>query len=401
MGGQLSRERMLLALACQKPEYIPCCCMIYQALRQECHDDFDFFDRQLELGLDVRVELPDLPIRFDPEVSVRAWKEHPREERTPLLYKEYRTPSGTIRTVVRQTADWLYGDQIPLFDDYVAPRAKEFLIGAPEDLANLRHLLLPPTDEDIREYRRQAQRYKQYAADNELLFSGGWRDYHDYDAAMFGAQAGGVVGIDALMWLCGATAPLEWAYDRPEFLAELIDVLANWVRRRLEITLDTGVDLVIKRAWYEGTELWSPRLYREFIAPVLREDIALVHQAGAEFGYINTSGTWPIFDQLLELGVDVLIGVDPVQGQGTDLDAFACRAARRMCLWGGVSAPMTVENAETPDVIWRAVEEAISICGPCGGFILSPVDNLMDTSPAARQNVMEFIKAWKHYRDIS
>ena len=400
MGAQSSRERMLSALACRKPEYVPCCCMIYQALQQECRDDFDFFDRQQELGLDVRIELPDLPIRFDPEVSLHAWREHPQGEHTPLLHKEYRTPSGTISTVVRQTVDWPYGDQVPLFDDYVAPRANEFLIGAPEDLASLQHLLLPPTDEDIRAYRKQVEPYKRYASDNGLLFCGGWRDYHDYDVAVFGAQAGGMVGVDALMWLCGATAPLEWAYDRPEFLEELIDVLARWVRRRLEITLDTGVDLVVKRAWYEGTELWSPRLYREFIAPVLREDIALVHQSGAKFGYLNTSGTWPIFDQLLELGVDALVGVDPVQGQGTDLDAFSRRAARRMCLWGGVSAPMTVENAEVPDVIWRAVEEAMSTCGPHGGFILSPVDNLMDTSQAARQNIMEFIRAWKHFRDI-
>jgi hypothetical protein len=374
--------------------------MIFQALRQECNDDFDFFDRQLELGLDVRVELPDLPIRFDPAVSVRTWREQPEGATVPQLHKVYQTPSGTIRTVVYQTEDWPFDDQIPLFDDYVAPRAKEFLISEPEDLAGLRHLLMPPADDDIKTFRESAMRYREYAAQKGLLFSGGWRDYPDNDISTFGNQSGGTVGVDALMWLCGAIAPLEWAYEEPDFLAELIDIVARWVRRRMEIILDTGVELLIKRAWYEGTELWSPKLYRQFIAPILREDISMAHEAGARFGYINTSGTWPIFADLLDMNVDVLIGVDPVQGLGTALEAFSDQARGKMCLWGGVSAPMTIEEATTSEEIWQAVEEAITICGPDGGFILSPVDNLMNTSQAARQNMLAFIKAWRHLRRI-
>ena len=400
MGVQSSRERMLAALSRQRPDSIPCCFMIYQALRQACQDDFEFFDRQLELGVDTRVELPDLPFRFDPEVSIRTWKELPVEGGPPLLHREYETPSGSLRTVVRQTPDWPHGDAVPLFDDYVAPRAQEFLVSTPHDLPALRHLLVRPTADDIRDFHEQAQRYRTYAADKGLLLSGGWRDYHDNAVAIFGTQAGGLVGIDALMWLSGAVAPLEWAYDRPAFLEELVDIVAQWARARLEVILDVGVDLIIKRAWYEGTELWSPKLFQQHIAPVLRRDIAAVHAAGPKFGYVNTSGTRHIFGQLLDLGIDVLIGVDPVQGQGTDLALFAQQAAGRMCLWGGVSAPMTVEPAATPDAIWRAVEQAIAVCGPAGGFILSPVDNLMDVSPAAERNVVEFVRAWQHFRSL-
>jgi hypothetical protein len=313
---------------------------------------------------------------------------------------KYHTPSGTLSTAVYQTEDWPFGDQVPLFDDYLAPRARKFLISGPEDLAGLRHLLIPPTDDDIKAFCQSAARYREFAAQRGLLFSGGWRDYPDNDVTVFGNQSGGMVGIDALMWLCGALAPLEWAYEAPHFLAELIEIVAAWAHRRMEIVLDTGVELLIKRAWYEGVELWSPTLFRQFIAPVLREDIITAHKAGARFGYINTSGTWPIFVDLLDLDLDVLIGVDPVQGLGTDLAAFADQARGRMCLWGGVSAPMTIEEAKTPDGIWRAVEGAITICGPHGGFILSPVDNLMNTSPEARQNMLEFIKAWQHLRRI-
>ena len=385
---------MLASLSCQSPGYIPCCFMLFQVLQKQCADDFDFFDRQLELGLDVRVELPDLPIRFDPFVSVRTWKERPAGATAPLLHKQYDTPSGTITTVVRQTEDWPYGDQVPLFDDYLTPRTEKYLVSEPADLAGLRHLLVPPSDADIAAFRESAAKYKQYAENKGLLFSGGWRDWRADEPAIVGAN-GGTMGIDALIWLCGAVPPLLWAYDQPEFLAELIKVITVWNRRRMEIILDSGVDVIMKRAWYEGTELWSPRLYRQFIAPVLREDVTLAHQAGAKFGYFITSGTLPILDQLLDLEVDVIIGVDPVMGKGTELDVLARRASDQICLWGGVNAPLSVEGATSAE-IWRAVEHAVTACGPHGGFILSPVDNILDPSPQAWQNLLELISAWQH-----
>ncbi len=82
------------------------------------------------------------------------------------------------------------------------------------------------------------------------------------------------------------------------------------------------------------------------------------------------------------------------------ISRFLRSKRRGGCVSGGVSVPMTVEPAETPDAIWRTVEQAIAVCGPAGGFILSPVDNLMDMSPAAGRNVIEFVRAWQHCRSL-
>ncbi len=46
-----SRERMLEAISCHKPDYAPCCFMLFHALRVQCKDEFEFVDRELELGL--------------------------------------------------------------------------------------------------------------------------------------------------------------------------------------------------------------------------------------------------------------------------------------------------------------------------------------------------------------
>jgi len=394
MNALSSRERLLAALSCQKPDHVPCCFMIFQSLQKQCSDDFEFFDRQLALGIDVRVELPDVPMRFAPDVSVHTWKEQPRGEAVPLLHEEYRTPAGTLTTIVRQTGDWIHGDDVPLFDDYLAPRAVKFLVSERADIAALRHLLVPPSGEDIAAFRESAAEYKRYAESKGLLLCGGYRDWRSNPVSVVGNQGGAMLGIDALMWLCGATAPLYWAFDQPDLLEELVALVAAWDRRQMELMFDAGAELIIERAWYAGTEFWSPKLYRQFIAPTLREKIQIAHQAGAKFGYIITSGMMPLLDDLLDLQIDAIIGVDPIQGKGTQLDVLARRARERMCIWGGVNAPMSVEHATRAE-IWQAVENAISICGGNGGFILSPVDNILDSSQETWENVIEFVKAWQ------
>ncbi len=393
-----SRERMLAALnLSREPDYVPCSFMIFTALKKQCADEFEFVERQLQLGLDACVNLPNLPIRFGPEVSIREWKDHPPQEKRPLLHKEYHTPAGKLSAVVRQTEDWPYGDHIPLFDDYLAPRSLKFLITQAQDLPALRRLLAPPGDEDIKNFREAAKQAKKFAQDKGLLLAGGWSSgTRQEDTASIGSDPG-TMGIDALMWLSGPVNPLYWAYDQPDFLEELIQIIALWNRRRMEPILDMGVDLLIKRAWYEGCDFWSPALYRKFIAPVLKEDIKLTHQAGARFGYIITSGIMPLLDDFLKLGIDVIIGIDPVQGKGTDMHLLKETVGAKICLWGGVNGFITIERG-TPEEIRNAVQEATRVLAPGGGFILSPVDNVRDTSKETWQNVLAFLSAWKEFR---
>ena len=68
---QLSREHLLAALNCKLEEEIPCCFMIFTALKEQCRDEFEFVDRQLELGIDARIHLPELPVNFHSDVSIK------------------------------------------------------------------------------------------------------------------------------------------------------------------------------------------------------------------------------------------------------------------------------------------------------------------------------------------
>ena len=392
-----SRERMLAAIDGATGAPVPCSFMIFRALRAQCRDEFEFASRQTELGLDARVQLDDFPIRFSPEVNVREWVEPADGAGPPRLHRVYETPAGTLTAVARQTEDWPYGDRLPVFDDYFTPRAVALPVTGPEHLDALRHLFAPPTDEDIAAFRQQAAARRHFADENGLLFTGGWKSQRfipNEDKPLVGDNGGTGTVVDTLMWLCGGTAPLLWAYDEPDFLRALIGLVEEWNLRRLEIHLDAGVDLLVRRAWYEGTEFWSPKLYREFVLPGLKREVALAHQAGARYGYILTSGLLPLADLILESGVDVIIGIDPGEGKGTTLQEVADAFGGRAGLWGGVSGPLIVEDGSEQDVR-RALEEATSLLVPTGRFILCPVDNVRADTERAWQNVRVFIQTWK------
>ena len=205
------------------------------------------------------------------------------------------------------------------------------------------------------------------------------------------------MGADALMWLCGAVNAIFLAIDEPELIEELLEIISAWNIKRMDIYLEQGIDLLVRRAWYEGTDFWSPALYRRFIYPIVKKEIDIVHEAGAKFGYIMTSGVMPLIDDFLELGIDVLIGVDPIMGKGTDLKILKGKVGDKISLWGGVNGFLTIEKGEKKEVE-KATEEAIRILG-LKGFILSPVDNVTEVSERTWENVKTMIKTWEKMRN--
>jgi hypothetical protein len=67
---------------------------------------------------------------------------------------------------------------------------------------------------------------------------------------------------------------------------------------------------------------------------------------------------------------------------------------KKVYLWGGVNGHLTVEQGSSEDV--RAeVRQAMDMWAPDGGLILSPVDNVRENTPRARENVLALIDEWQ------
>jgi hypothetical protein len=368
----------LLATLNHQPGPAPCSFMLFNGLKAECPDYLTFLQRQLDLGLEPYVQIPPrppvvindfynlhgLPVHYHPAVRVREWKV--QEGTDIFLMKEYVTPEGTLRAEVRQDEAWRWGDHVPFLDDYVTNRSRKFIVDGPADLPALRYLLVPPSAQEIRAFQAESAPVIAFARAHGLLLAGGWG-----------------VGADLIGWVYGLNRLPYALFDEPAFISELLEIIAAWNRARMQVLLDAGVDLIIKRAWYENCDFFTPRHYRKFLAPILQADAAQAHAYGARLGYILTANCMPLLEDIASAGVDVILGVDPL---AWDLEKTAARLGGRVCLWGGVNGHLTVEQG-TPEAVRAEVRRALQVFSTTGGFILSPVDNVRDLTPTARANV--------------
>jgi uroporphyrinogen-III decarboxylase len=387
-----SRERLLRALSLQPVDRTPCCFMSFTALRRRCQENlFELAKAERAMGLDSMLfiptaprpqrpehpELRGLPVRFDPHVQTREWRESAADG-GEVLHKEYQTPAGNLSTQVQWTEDWPHGHHIPFVDDFQVSRALKPLISGPADLAALQFMLQPPSAADRAQFKQEVETARAFIEREQVLLVGGWG-----------------VGLDMADWLCGVENLMLLAMEQPEFVTELLEMIHVWNRQRMEVVLSAPVDLYIRRAWYEGCDFVTPRFFRSAVLPRLKAEADLAHAHGAKFGYICSSGTKPLLEAYLEAGIDVLIGVDPVQGTHTDLQLMKKVLGHRICLWGGVSGAITVEMG-TETEIRSAVRQAMTILGPTG-FILSPVDNITIDAPRTWDNLKIFIDEWRNH----
>jgi uroporphyrinogen-III decarboxylase len=387
-----SRQRLLRDIAHQEIDYIPCSFMSFSILRNKYKQDrFAATQAELEMGLDPilfiptssrwdRREHPDLrglPVRFHPAVKTKKWQEG--DSRTGRLFKEYETPAGKLNTSVRLSDDWPHGDSIPFIDDYQIPRADKPLVTSEKDLEALQYLLIPPQAADVQAFGEEATKARSFIDQNHVLLAGGWG-----------------VGMDMANWLCGIENLMIMIIEQPRFVSQVLEMIHQWNMQRMEVVLSTGIDLYIRRAWYEGCDFVIPKFYQREVLPRLKAEVTLAHERGVKFGYICSSGTKPMLDYYNEAGIDVLIGIDPVQGTYTDMSLMKKKIGARVCLWGGVSAAVTVERGSEKD-IRSAVRQALQTLGP-RGMILSPVDNFTVDEPITWDNIKFFINEWRSQR---
>jgi hypothetical protein len=301
-------------------------------------------------------------------------------EKYPILIKTYNTPKGRLRQVVVKTPDWPHGDDIPIFSDYLIPpsRSRERLINTRDDLKKLPYILSKPSSDQIRRFRQEAQKMRKYAGEKGFLIKGD-----------------GGYGADAAIWLCGFERVLSAAYKEPNFVYELLDITHEWDLMRTKELLDIGVDVITRRGWYEGPPFWSPKLYKRFIEPLIREEVELVHRAKLKLHYIICTGIAHMLPILTDLDIDLFDGLDPVANP-VDLNVIR-KAFKNTCIRGGISEAVTLTQGGSED-IQKAVKYAIEALAPGGGLILGPIYSVT-TKETWERKVPILIEAWKKFRD--
>jgi uroporphyrinogen-III decarboxylase len=377
-----SKERLLSAIHRQPVDHIPLLLRFWQMDAGSDNIPFEWRDqvRRVENttahGLDDTLLLePPLGYveNYAPELNgviSRTMRMPAAEgEAYPLLAKVYETPDGPLQMVVRKTEDWPHGDNVHLFDDFNIPRMKEPLVKTTEDIRRLKYLLARPGAEQEGEFRRRAETLRQEARRLGVALDGGW-----------------IALGDTLMWLCGMERILYAQMEEPEFLEQLLDVLLEWEMMRLDALLQEGVDVIVHMAWYEGSDFWSPKKYRSLLKPRLMKMIEKAHEHGIPYRYIITKGWKPLRQDFIEMGIDCLTGIDPVQDK-IDLRETKKEIGHKICLMGGVNSAVMFTQWDE-EHIRRAVDDAVAALSPEGGFILFPVDAVFNNQPWEKVQVL-------------
>lgn len=116
--------------------------------------------------------------------------------------------------------------------------------------------------------------------------------------------------------------------------------------------------------------LISLPVFRQFVAPYLREIIDRIHQLGARVLYHSCGAIQTFIPDLIHLGVDVL---DPIQPTGPEMAPERLKAdfGDKLSFHGGIDMQRLLPFA-APETVRAEAQRYCEVLGKSGGYILGP-----------------------------
>jgi hypothetical protein len=390
-----SRDRMLAAIRREEHDHVPLSFNISQGPVLSppffWHNQIEQAEKLLSMGLDPTIDvwLPDPQPHSD--VEIRTWREKKGQE--TLITKEYDTPAGVLRQVVRESQDWCdwrHGPWVPttwgselrdhfgvdLFDDHNVSRRTEPWVKGREDLDKLKYIIRPVDGYRLDEWRMDAARAMEYARRFDVL-----------------TQCRRTIVGDAFQWFCDIPWFLIQFYEDPEFVREFLAIFQDWSMPLVQMVLDVGVDVVQYRGWYEMPNYFGGKWWREFLYPNIEKQADLVHSAGKYLSYLLPEGHGVYSDMIRESSIDILFCLDPRRLIVGDLDSLAEAQADRKTFWGAVNSEVTL-NSRDRNAIEAEVKEAIGTLNRNNGLILG--STISWQTPV--ESAIHMIDIWRQYR---
>jgi uroporphyrinogen-III decarboxylase len=374
-----SRERIVNALSYSEVDHVP---MIINFWESPLHPRVAWKNerQRLELyrgkGWDTYVQITP---KVTPDSSVRTNLRYDEQEGGQVLRQFWETPSGRISETLRVTEDWheihSRTTNLEFRDDFRTPRYLEFPFKTSSDLDALEYLFPLSNASDVETLVEEHREKKALSSEFGVpLFA-----YMD-------------AGMDWLLWLFPSEEAVLRVVEDPGMIQRLLSHINAAKYKRLELLLDLGIDGVIRRGWYESTDLWSPEIFRNFAQPAVEAEIRGVHRAHIPYVYIMVTGIMPLLSDLASMPFDCLCGAEPVLG-GLDLEKIRATLGGKS-IWGGLSGPEDLGRG-SPVAVDRSVDRAFSIFGKTG-FILGMGVGFRCDWPWQNMEALE--KAWRRRR---
>jgi hypothetical protein len=169
---------------------------------------------------------------------------------------------------------------------------------------------------------------------------------------------------------------LETMVDEPSLVQRYMEATTQGVLTILRAELDLGVDGILgAEDWCFGKgPLFSPPMFRQFMAPSLKRIADECHGRGVPFIKHLDGNTTVLLDILVdEVGIDGLHSIEPPAGM--DIGWVKRKYGDRITLLGNIDCGHLLTFG-TPADVERAVKDIIRVASPGGGHVFASSNSI-------------------------
>lgn len=184
--------------------------------------------------------------------------------------------------------------------------------------------------------------------------------------------------------------------ERPEWVHFLCRKFTDFYRedytRAAEISKGRiDLYLLISDLGSQHGPLISLSMFREFVAPYLKEMIDCIHSLRGRVLFHSCGAIGPLIPELVSLGVDVL---DPIQPTGPSMQPESLKVAHgsQLCFHGGIDMQQLLPHG-TPAAVGAEVRRYCEVLGAGGGYIVAPAHLFQPDVPP--ENILAVYRAVK------
>jgi len=201
-----------------------------------------------------------------------------------------------------------------------------------------------------------------------------WRyDYLRQLVKRFKGERAIVVGVTDIFALgrenfLGDVGYFRAMVKNPDFIDRANEVMLDYQLRYMRNCIDLDVDIFWVNGDWAMTErpMVSRQFTEKFLAPPLKKLVDYAHSRGVPVIKHTDGNIWPIYDTIIDAGVDGLHPIDPMAGM--DIGEAKAKFGDKVCLCGNVSCAFSLVSG-TEEEVRQETREVIRKAGKGGGLI--------------------------------
>ena len=180
----------------------------------------------------------------------------------------------------------------------------------------------------------------------------------------------------------------------PKLIHSLMDIVLKYQLRYMKNCREAGADFFFINGDYAVTNgpMVSVKMAADFLMPNLKAMVAQSHALGCLCFKHSDGHLWPLFQQIIDTGVDGIHPIDPEAGM--DMGEAKAKYGQKVCLLGNVDCGPLLTWGKAEEVR-EATKECLRKGGKGGGLICMSSNSIH--SGVNPQNYVTMVKTIQEY----